>query len=53
MALETFGKRLRVSRIDKDLSQIALRDQMETVYGVSIGETYISELERTAYCPTL
>lgn len=53
MALETFGKRLRVSRIDKDLSQIALRDQMEKLYGVSIGETYISELERTERMPTL
>lgn len=53
MILDTFGKRLRVLRIDKDLSQIALRDKMEKLYEVSIGETYISELERTDRMPTL
>lgn len=52
MALETFGKRLRVLRIDRDLSQIQLRDRMEKV-GVPIGETYISELERTEKMPSL
>lgn len=53
MALETFGKRLRVSRIDKELSQIQLRDKMEKLHEVSIGETYISELERTDRMPSL
>lgn len=53
MALETFGKRLRVLRVDRDLSQIALRDRMEKTHGVSIGETYISELERTDKMPSL
>jgi transcriptional regulator with XRE-family HTH domain len=53
MALDTFGKRLRVLRIDREMSQIELRDKMEKCYGVSIGETYISELERTARTPTL
>jgi transcriptional regulator with XRE-family HTH domain len=52
MELSTFGKRLRVLRIDRDLSQIELRDAMEKL-GVSIGETYISELERTTKMPML
>lgn len=53
MPLETFGKRLRVLRVDRDLSQIALRDRMEKNYNVPIGETYISELERTEKMPSL
>lgn len=52
MALDTFGKRLRVLRIDRDLSQIDLRDRM-VKSGVPIGETYISELERTEKMPSL
>ena len=53
MALDTFGKRLRVLRIDREMSQIDLRDRMDKSYGVKIGETYISELERTDKMPTL
>ena len=53
MALDTFGKRLRVLRIDRDLSQIDLRDRMEKEHGEKIGETYISELERTDKMPSL
>lgn len=53
MPLETFGKRLRVLRIDRDLSQGNLRDHMEKRHNVAIGETYISELERTAKMPSL
>lgn len=53
MPLDTFGKRLRVLRIDRDLSQINLRDSMEKQHKVSIGETYISELERTDKMPSL
>lgn len=52
MALDTFGKRLRVLRIDRDLSQIDLRDKMVNA-GTPIGETYISELERTEKMPSL
>jgi transcriptional regulator with XRE-family HTH domain len=53
MALDTFGKRLKVLRVDRGLSQIDLRDQMEKLCGVSIGETYVSELERTTKMPGL
>jgi transcriptional regulator with XRE-family HTH domain len=53
MALDTFGKRLRVLRVDKALSQTELRDKMEKLAGVKIGETYISELERTDKMPSL
>lgn len=35
------------------MSQIDLRDQMEQVCGVSIGATYISELERKGITPSL
>lgn len=52
MELNTFGKRLRVLRIDRDLSQTELRDEMKK-YEVAIGETYISELERSAKMPML
>lgn len=52
MALDTFGKRLRVLRQDRGLSQIDLRDNLK-VYAVDIGETYISELERTDKMPSL
>jgi transcriptional regulator with XRE-family HTH domain len=53
MPLETFGKRLRVLRIDRDLSQIKLRDVMMEQYGVAIGETYISQLESSDRMPSL
>lgn len=52
MALDTFGKRLRLLRQDRGLSQIDLRDALKK-YDVDIGETYISELERTDKTPTL
>lgn len=51
--LGTFGKRLRVLRHERGLSQIELRDEMERQHGVSIGQTYISELERSDKAPTL
>jgi transcriptional regulator with XRE-family HTH domain len=53
MALETFGKRLRALRQDKNLSQIELRDKIKAETEVEIGETYISELERTSKMPSL
>lgn len=53
MALDTFGKRLKLLRVDRSLSQIELRDQMEKMCGVPIGETYVSELERTSKMPSL
>lgn len=53
MPLDTFGKRLRVLRIDREMSQIDLRERMERECGEKIGETYISELERTDKMPTL
>lgn len=53
MQLDTFGKRLRVLRMDRGLSQIDLRKDMEKRHGVDIGETYISELERTSKMPSL
>lgn len=53
MQLNTFGKRLRVLRLDRGLNQIELRDEMKAKHGVDIGETYISELERSAKMPML
>jgi transcriptional regulator with XRE-family HTH domain len=53
MGLDTFGKRLRAIRQDRDLSQIQLRDRMERECRVAIGESYISELERTDKMPSL
>lgn len=53
MALDTFGKRLKMLRVDRGMSQIELRDKMEKLYGVSIGETYVSELERSSKMPSL
>lgn len=53
MQLDTFGKRLRVLRMDRGLSQIELRTEMEEKHGVDIGETYVSELERTNKMPSL
>lgn len=52
MLLNTFGRRLKVLRMDRELSQVELRDALKK-YGVDIGETYISELERTAKMPSL
>lgn len=54
MALDTFGKRLRSLRQDFEggMSQIELRDKLRAIQ-VDIGETYISELERTNRMPSL
>jgi transcriptional regulator with XRE-family HTH domain len=49
MYLDTFGKRLRVLRQDQKLSQVDMRDAIDNM----IGETYISELERTEKMPSL
>lgn len=51
-ALDAFGKRLRFSRQDANLSQIELRERLE-VYGIGIGASYISEMERKGAKPTL
>lgn len=53
MALDTFGKRIRALRQERGLSQIDLRERMEKEAGVTIGETYISELERKPITPSL
>lgn len=53
MALDTFGKRIRALRMDRGLSQVELRDRMEKEAKVEIGETYISELERSDRMPSL
>lgn len=53
MNLASFGKRLKMLRIDREMSQTKLRDEMEKCCEVSIGETYISELERTTKMPSL
>jgi transcriptional regulator with XRE-family HTH domain len=52
LPLRTFGKRLRIARIERNLSQVELRAEMEK-YGVTIGQTYISELERSDKAPSL
>lgn len=53
MALDTFGKRIRALRMDRGLSQVELRDRMHKEAEVEIGETYISELERSDRMPSL
>lgn len=53
MRLDTFGKRLRLLRQDRSLSQLELRDKMEKEGGVEIGGAYISELERGDQTPTV
>lgn len=53
MNLDTFGKRLRLLRQDRGMSQIDLRERMEKECGVSIGGAYISELERGDGTPVL
>lgn len=53
MKLDTFGKRIRALRQDRGLSQIELRDRMKSEAEVEIGDTYISELERSARMPSL
>lgn len=53
MVLNTFGKRLKFWRTEHKLSQVELRDKMQKEHGVDIGETYVSELERTEKMPTL
>lgn len=53
MVLDTFGKRIRALRMDRGLSQVELRDRMQKEASVEIGETYISELERSDRMPSL
>lgn len=54
MATETtFGKRLRKIRVAKDMTQEQLRDEMERICDVRIGQTYISVLEQSDRTPTL
>lgn len=53
VVLGTFGKRLKVVRTERGLSQTELRDEMERQCNVRIGQTYISELERAGKAPTL
>lgn len=52
MLLNTFGRRLKLLRMDRGLSQVDLRDELKK-HGIDIGETYISELERTTKMPSL
>jgi len=49
--LDTTGKRVRVLRQDLDLKQKDLWDRMR-LYGVHVGETYISKLERSNGIPS-
>lgn len=51
--LATFGKRLKFARVERDLTQEQLRDEMHKQCGVTIGATYISELERSSKSPSL
>lgn len=51
--LGTFGKRLKVARIERGMSQIELGSAMEIQCGVHVGGSYISELEGSAKTPTL
>jgi transcriptional regulator with XRE-family HTH domain len=53
LRMDTFGKRLRLLRQDRNMSQIELREKMENECGVSIGGAYVSELERGKGVPTL
>lgn len=50
--LNTFGKRARALREDLGLRQEDLIREMERRAGVKVGQTYISELERTEKYPT-
>ncbi len=49
--LNTFGKRARALREDLGLRQEDLIREMERRAGVKVGQTYISELERTEKYP--
>ena len=48
--LDSFGKRLRVLRLDLGLTQGEVLEQMESA-GVKIGQSYISDMERTDKLP--
>ncbi len=45
--LDTFGGRLQLARSDAKLSQEELATLLAEQYGVEIGRSYISELERS------
>lgn len=49
--LNTFGKRLKVLRSDLHLTQLDLIKSLERRCNVSVGQSYISELERTSKIP--
>lgn len=49
--LDTFGKRVRILRHGVGMNQQDLVNALEA-YGVSIGRSYVSELERTDKTPT-
>lgn len=46
MPVDSFGRRVRLLREDMGLTQGELRDEMERLTGVSIGGSYLSQLER-------
>jgi transcriptional regulator with XRE-family HTH domain len=50
---DTFGKRCKALRISNNLSQTDLRCEMQTQCAVSVGETYISQLEGSDRMPSL
>lgn len=50
---DTFGKRCKALRISNNLSQTDLRFEMQTQCNVSVGETYISQLESSDRMPSL
>lgn len=45
--LSTFGGRLRTAREDAGLNQLELAQILDDRYGVKVGRSYISELERS------
>jgi transcriptional regulator with XRE-family HTH domain len=52
--LGTFGKRLKVARAERGMSQIELSNAMKHQCGVRVGGSYISELEGSSTkTPTL
>lgn len=51
--LGTFGKRLRMVRGERGITQDELRAEMERRCNVRIGQTYISVLEGSDRTPTL
>jgi len=48
----TFGKRLKLLRMDKGLTQDELAQKMREDHGVAVGQNYISEMERFNKIPS-